>query len=155
MGWDKTSQTQYLGIDQFHCPRNDSQQLPVRIKGISYGSKLSQSQLLAALGNSFSVPVFQDIAENILKCFNGHPLSSDSEDSDSDSDNGGEPDEWEDCCPDKVSGKLPPPVDQFHTPIKKRKLQAAIDEQSAIERSFKRSGSMMFGGQPGLAKTRK
>ena len=155
MGWDKKSQTHYLGIDQFHCPRNDSQPLPVRIKGVSYGSKLSQSQLLAALGNSFSVAVFQAIAEGLLRCFSGQPLSSDSENSDSDSDDGGEPHEWEHYCPDKVSGKLPRPVDQFHTPIKKRKIQAAIDEQSAIERSFKRSGAMMFRGQPGLAKTRK
>ena len=142
MGWDKKSQTQYLGIDQFHCPRNDSQPLPVRIKGVSYGSKLSQSQLLAALGNSFSVPVFQAIVEGLLRCFSGHPPSD--SDSDSDSDNGGEPHEWEHYCPDKR--KLPRPADDFHTPIKKRKIQ---------ERSFKHSGAMMFGGQPGLAKAGK
>ena len=85
MGWDKKSQTQYLGIDQFHCPRNANQPLPARLKGVEYGSKLSQSQLLAGLGNSFSVPVFQAIAENILKCFNGQKVNSDDEDSDSDS----------------------------------------------------------------------
>ena len=84
MGWDKKSQTHYLAIDQFHCPRNANQPLPVPLKGVKYGSKLSQAQLLAGLGNSFSVPVFQAIAENILKCFNGQKVNSDSEDSDSD-----------------------------------------------------------------------
>ena len=87
MGWDKKSQTHYLAIDQFHCPRNANQIVPSssKLSFVKYGSKLSQAQLLAGLGNSFRVPVFQAIAENILKCFNGQKVNSDSEDSDSDS----------------------------------------------------------------------
>ena len=116
------SQTQYLGIDQFHCPRNANQPFPARLKGVEYGSKLSQSQLLAGLGNSFSVPVFQAIAENILKCFNGQKVNSDSEDSDSDSEGPPglttEPDEREERCSNHKKGS----VDQFHTPVKKRNL---------------------------------
>ena len=181
MGWDKKSQTQYLAIEQFHCPRNANQPLPVRLKGVEYGSKLSQSQLLAGLGNSFSVPVFQAIAENILKCFNGQKVNSDSEDSVSDE---WSTDEWEECCSNDNKGS----VDQYehvHTPVKKQKLshycrksksfEAAIDEQTALERDakyqrgFKHKAckptpckadkplSMMFGGvacQP-WAKTKK
>ena len=110
------------------------------LEGVEYGSKLSQSQLLAGLGNSFSVPVFQAIAENILKCFNGQKVNSDSEDSDSDSEGPPglmiEPDQWEECrssVPDKGS------VDQFHTPVKKRKVhwEETIDEQAALERDAK------------------
>ena len=150
MGWDKKSQTQYLGIDQFHCPRNANQPLPARLKGVEYGSQLSQSQLLAGLGNSFSVPVFQAIAENMLKCFNGQKVNSDSEDSDSDSEGPPglmtEPDEREECCSDDNESS----VDQYehvHTPVKKQKLshycrksssfEAAIDEQTALERDTK------------------
>ena len=141
MGWDKKSQTQYLGIDQFHCPRNANQPLSAPLKGVEYGSKLSQCQLLAGLGNSFSVPVFQAIAGNMLKCFNGQKVNSDSEDSDSDSEGPPglmtEPDERKECCSDDDEGSV-------HTPVKKQKLshycrksssfEAAIDEQTALER---------------------
>ena len=96
MGWDKKSQTHYLGINQFHCPRNANQPLPVLLKGVNYGSKLSQAQLLAGLGNSFSVPVFSAITENMLKCFTGQ-VNSDSEDSDS-----GECSNDEECIPEHV-----------------------------------------------------
>ena len=115
-GWDKKSQTHYLAIDQFHCPRNANQPLPVLLKGVNYGSKLSQAQLLAGLGNSFSVPVFQAIAENILKCFNGQKVNSDSEDSDSDSErpHSEECSDDEECIPEHVQN-----------PAKKRRISTA------------------------------
>ena len=150
MGWVKNSQKQYLGINQFHCPRNANQPLPARLKGVKYGSKLSQSQLLAGLGNSFSVPVFQAIAENMPKCFNGQKVNSDSEDSDSDSVGASNDD------------KIPVHQEEnFHTPIKKRRntvsfplsyfhhgrkanhLEAAIDEQTALERDAKYNSKVM------------
>ena len=140
MGWDNKSQTQYLGIDkQFHCSRNPMAPLPARLKGDTL-PQLSQSQLLAGLGNSFSVPVFQAIAENMLKCFNGLKMSSDSEDSDSDS-----------VAPVKKY-RNKGSVGQcehftFHTaPIKKQKLpqyrkisgyEETIDQQTALERDAK------------------
>jgi DNA-cytosine methyltransferase len=137
MGWDNKSQTQYLGIDkQFHCSRNPMAPLPARLKGDTL-PQLSQSQLLAALGNSFSVPVFQAIAENMLKCFNGQKVKSDSEDSDSDS---GGPTR-------SVNGVSVGQCEHFRcTPVKKQKLsqdrkinsfEAAIDQQTALERDAK------------------
>jgi len=137
MGWDNKSQTQYLGIDkQFHCSRNPMAPLPARLKGDTL-PQLSQSQLLAALGNSFSVPVFQAIAENMLKCFNGQKVKSDSEDSDSDS--GGPPVMKGTRSVNAVSvGQC----EHFRcTPVKKQKLsqdrkinsfEAAIDQQTAL-----------------------
>lgn len=145
MGWDNKSQTQYLGIKQFHCPRNANQPLPARLKGVEYGSKLSQSQLLAGLGNSFSVPVFQAIAQNMLKCFNGQKVKSDSEDSDSDSEGPPglmtEPDE----CSNNNKGSVGQ-CEHIRFPVKKQKLsqyrkissfEAAIDQQTALERDAK------------------
>ena len=86
------------------------------LKGVNYGSKLSQGQLLAGLGNSFSVPVFQAIAENILKCFNGQKVNSDSEDSDSDSErpHSEECSDDEECIPEHVQN-----------PAKKRRISTA------------------------------
>ena len=117
-------------------PQKCQTPFPACLKGVEYGSKLSQSQLLAGLGNAFSVPVFQATAENILKCFNGQKVNSDS-DSDSDSDSEGP---WEEHCSDHYNSS----VDQFHTPVKKRKfphasgksssLEAAVDEHSALEK---------------------
>ena len=149
MGWDNKSQTQYLGIDkQFHCSRNPMAPLPARLKGDTL-PQLSQSQLLAALGNSFSVPVFQAIAENMLKCFNGQKVKSDSEDSDSDSEGppvmkgtlvSSEP------CSNNNKGSVGQ-CEHFRTaPVKKQKLsqyrkiasfEAAIDQQTALERDAK------------------
>ena len=127
-GWDKKSQTQYLDI-----PRNSNQALR---------SNLSQSQLLAALGNSFSVPVFQAIAENMLKCFNGLKAKSDFDDSDSD-EPPTDPDEWQD--PNDKKGP-----DDFH---KKQKLSDGIDEltMQGKQKWFgkaNRPRSVMFGGVP-------
>ena len=101
MGWDNKSQTQYLDIS-----RNSNQALR---------SNLSQSQLLAGLGNSFSVPVFQAIAENMLKCFNGLKVNSDFDDSDSD-EQPTDPDEWQDS--DDKTGS----VDQYEDFHKTQKL---------------------------------
>ena len=56
--------------------------------------------------------------------------------------NGGEPDEWEECCSDDDEGSI-----EVYTPVKKQKLshyrrksssfEAAIDEQTALERDAK------------------
>ena len=143
--WDGTKNHRHStlasisSIASYHQPTN--QPLPVCLKGVKYGSKLSESQLPAGLGNSFSVPVFKEIAENMLKCFNGQKVNSDSEDSDSDSveeDNEGS---VEVRCSDNNKGS----IDQYervHTPVKKQKLshycgtrkqtalEAAIDEQA-------------------------
>ena len=139
MGWDNKSQTQYLGIKQFHCSRNPMAPLRARLKGDTL-PWLSDSQLLAGLGNSFSVPVFQAIAENMLKCFNGLKMSSDSEDSDSDS-----------VAPVKKYRKKSSvgQGEQFTcrtAPVKKQKLpqyrkisgyEETVDQQTALERDAK------------------
>ena len=124
MGWDKKSQTQYLAIEQFHCPKNANEPLPKCLKGVKYGSKLSQAQLLAGLGNSFSVPVFSAIAENILKCFSGQKVDSDSEDSDSDGDSDGSEAEW--CNNDEGSVVRPP--------AKKRRISTTVN--STVHRAI-------------------
>ena len=89
---------------------------------MEYGSKLSQAQLLAGLGNSFSVPVFSAIAENILKCFNGQKVDSDSEDSDSD----GLWSEAEWCNNDEGSVVRPP--------AKKRRISTTVN--STVHRAI-------------------
>ena len=113
MGWDKKSQQQYLGINRFHRPSNANLK-GAKLKGLDYGSALSQTQLLGALGNSFSVPVFEAIAENVLKCFSGQKVNSDSEASDSDSDSMpglvSDSDELCEQCSDGDKGSVDLPV---------------------------------------------
>ena len=87
------------------------------------------------------MPVFQAIAENMLKCFNGLKAKSDFDDSDSD-EPPTDPDEWQD--PDKKG------PDDFH---KKQKLSDGIDEltMQGKQKWFSkanRPGSVMFGGVP-------
>ena len=103
------------------------------------------------------MPVFKEIAENMLKCFNGQKVTSDSEDSDSDSEGPGpmtEPNVQKECCSDDEDGSyVQSDSDGFHTPLKKHKLshyhrkkspmpsrEAATNLQRVLVRDAKQSG---------------
>jgi len=79
------------------------------------------------------VPVFQAIAENILKCFNGQKVNSDSEDSDSDSEGPSECGPHSDTDDDNGEGCLSVSDDDnglvvhehVQNPAKKRRISTA------------------------------
>ena len=70
-GWDSKSRRNYLGIGRFypHCLQRWDSKARSHHSAVLPSSPLSTTQLLEALGNGFSVNVFEALFKQMLMCY--------------------------------------------------------------------------------------